>query len=109
MIDHIYFKEVLQVSNDLTCKSAQIVDCAWFWMVQGLKDWGLDTSPRRLRTQEEAGHTRSTHLTSVGPSKSHPELEWPWLQGPEECFGSVSTAALGSTISKHYGMSALCI
>ena len=34
--------ELLQVSSELMCDSAQIVDCGWFWVVQGLKDWILE-------------------------------------------------------------------
>ena len=53
--------------------------------------------------------TRSTHLTFVGPLNSHQELEWSWLQGSEECIDYLSSAVPGVRISKHYGMSALCI
>ena len=40
--NQIYLMELLQVSSELMCDSAQIVDCGWFWVVQGLKDWILE-------------------------------------------------------------------
>lgn len=42
--------ELLQVSSELMCKSAQTVDCGWFRVVQGLKDWILDA---RLEASED--------------------------------------------------------
>lgn len=101
----IYKISIMITSTSLKCckykmsKSAQIGGCC-----RGLQagDLAQDSFSRHLRTQEAAGHARRTHFTFVGLSDSHPELEWPWLQGPEGCICLLGIAIPRSTFLKHW-------